>query len=330
MLKEGFPFRKVILFICIFLLTGCSFTNEKTVIKRVDDVITLLFIDYDTNEPLEKQFLQVSNSNGTVIYEGLSDENGIIYLEGVENGTELMFTVTTPYGNEEYTKTVSNESVLVFHIYTQPYHVHTDVPIMLQNPILPHGCEITSLTAILHHYNKTITKEDLSDKYLIKQDFYYKNGKKYGSDPSLMYAGNPRNKDGTYAFSEVLVNSATNYFEKTNSTLKVKNISHSSEEAIRHYVDNGIPVQIWVTLDLSPKRMGSGWYLEENNTYYQMITNVHCVVLTNITDTIVTVMDPLKGYVEYDRKTFFKSYEDLNSQALIVYPGFLQELKGDY
>lgn len=330
MLKELFPFKKVILLFCIFILSACSLTNEKQVIKRVENAVTLLFMDYDTNEPLEKQFLQVLNANGTIIYEGLSNHEGTIYLEGVEDDEQLTFNVTTPYGNEEYIKTVTNNSILVFHIYTQPYDVHLDIPVTLQNPSLPHGCEITSLTAILHHYNLTITKEELSDKYLIKQDFYYKNGKKYGPNPNMMYAGNPRNKNGTYAFSEVLVNSATNYFEKTNSTLKVKNISHSSEETISNYVENGIPVQIWVTLDLTPKRTGNGWYIEPDSSYYTMITNLHCVVLTNITETTVTIMDPLKGYIELDRKTFFKSYQDLNSQALIVYPGFLQEIKNDY
>ena len=52
-----------------------------------------------------------------------------------------------------------------------------------------------------------------------------------------------------------------------------------------------------------------------------MYKNLHAVVLTGIGDSghTVTVMDPLKGNVQYDKEAFFKSYEALGKQAVAIY-----------
>ena len=66
------------------------------------------------------------------------------------------------------------------------------VPVILQNPELPNGCEITTLTAVLNYYGAETSKLEMDQNYLPKQSFEYNMKKKYGPNPNQVYGGEPR------------------------------------------------------------------------------------------------------------------------------------------
>lgn len=47
--------------------------------------------------------------------------------------------------------------------------VYIDVPTVMQNPELPNGCEITSLTAVLNSKGYKVEKTEMADIYLPKE-----------------------------------------------------------------------------------------------------------------------------------------------------------------
>ena len=100
--------------------------------------------------------------------------------------------------------------------------------------------------------------------------------------------------------------------------MKAKDISGSSEKEILAYLNRGVPVVIWVTLDLSKPALNGHWYVSDTGKYYQAYTNLHAVVLKGYKDGMVSVMNPLKGQVTHNQDAFFKSYEELGKHALVL------------
>ena len=65
-------------------------------------------------------------------------------------------------------------------------YIKLPVPQILQNPELPNGCEITSCCEVLRFLGFPADKCDLADNYLPQSKAWY------GTDPNLLYMGNPR------------------------------------------------------------------------------------------------------------------------------------------
>ena len=193
------------------------------------------------------------------------------------------------------------------------------VPVVKQNPQLPHGCEITSLTAVLNYYGADVDKMTMTTSYLPKEPFKTVNGKKYGPDPNVAYAGDPSENRGTYSFAAPIVKAAENYIAQAEMDLLAKDISGSTIDEIELHLELGIPVITWVTLDLSKPRTNGGWTITGTNTFHPMYTNLHAVVLVGIDGDTVEVMDPLKGIVQLNKQQFFDSYKALGEQAVVVY-----------
>lgn len=198
--------------------------------------------------------------------------------------------------------------------------VYIPVDIVLQYPELPNGCEITSLTCILNYYGYPVTKTEMSDTYLSKQPFKRIGDKLYGANPFKAYAGDPRNAGGYFSYAPPIVEAANQYFRTTGQEDRAIDISGRSRQEIMGLLDRGIPVVIWVTLDLSQPRLTESWYFHDSKEYFLAPSNLHAVVLSGYSGNLVHVMDPLKGHRSHDANVFFHSYEALGSQALMIEP----------
>lgn len=199
--------------------------------------------------------------------------------------------------------------------------VNLPVVEILQNPELPSGCEITALTGILNYLGFTIDKLVMTDEYFPQEIFTIKKGKLYGANPYTHYAGNPRNKNsGFYCFPPPIVEAANLYFSDIGTTMTAIDITGCEKEVILSYVKMGIPVLTWTTIDLETPRINYSWYLNNTKEEYQAYVNLHCMILTGFDNDTVTVIDPLKGKVAYNKKTFFEIYEAIGKNAMIVNP----------
>lgn len=200
------------------------------------------------------------------------------------------------------------------------YQKALSVPVVKQKPELPNGCEITSLTAVLKFYGFSVSKMEMANTYLPKEPFVYKNGKRYGPNPYKAYAGDPRLKTGFFSYAPPIVKAAEKYFKGRTTKYTAKDISGSKQEIFYQHLNNGVPVVIWVTLDLSKPKVTSSWYFSDTKEHFKAPVNLHAVVLTGYDKkkNTVQVMNPLKGMVTQDADKFFKSYKELGSHAMIV------------
>lgn len=196
--------------------------------------------------------------------------------------------------------------------------VYIPVDTILQLPELPNGCEITSVTSLLHFYKYEVTKTEMADNYLPKQRFQRKNNKLYGANPYEAYAGDPRDSEGFFTYAPPIVEAANRYIAEVGGEEIAKDISGSSREEIIEQLDKGIPVVVWMTRDLSPLKVEYSWYFHKTEEQFNAPVNLHSVVLNGYDDSKVYVMDPLKGQTTYNANTFFESYYALGSHAMMV------------
>ena len=96
--------------------------------------------------------------------------------------------------------------------------------------------------------------------------------------------------------------------------------SGGSREELLEHLYGGTPVVVWTTLDMSPPKVTYSWYFHDTGELFKAPVNLHVLVLNGYdagTNT-VHVMNPLEGQVTYNADTFFKSYEEMGSHALVV------------
>lgn len=194
------------------------------------------------------------------------------------------------------------------------------VELIFQKPELPNGCEITSLTSALDFYGYSIDKVTLSDEFLPMRPFYRKDGKLYGPHPDQAFSGNPRDGSGFYVFAGPTAKAGNDYIKSVNGEHAITDLTGSSRETIIDYVEQGVPVVIWVTLDLGAPNFNYSWLLDDTGEEYPALLNLHCVVINGINGDQFSVMDPLAGNVSYEVNAFFESYESIGSRALVVLP----------
>jgi len=231
---------------------------------------------------------------------------GLLYFGYLGVGMFTTF-VHNPQSDYEFPFEVPSTEVLL------------DVPVVLQRPALPNGCEITALTAVINFYGYDVKHTTMSDTYLPKQNFEYRNGERYGPNPYVAYIGNPREaKSGFFCYAPPIVEAANRYLSSINSTRRAIDISGTTWRQIIDYLDAGVPVVIWVTEDLEKIKPGFSWRLLSTGALFTAPGNLHAVVLTGHSGVDLHVMDPLHGERKFYMGDLFASYTALGSHAVII------------
>lgn len=321
-----------LLLFCILVLagllgwyTGIFSAKEEQVAKS----IKVLIVEFGSGTPIPDMKIDIKDAETNEnIKQLVADDDGEVSVTDLTPGKSYLFVPSSIYddgtskdaGVAQLVDIEDTTNYVVLETYYVRENRGANVPVVLQNPTLPHGCEITALTSVLNFYGRKVSKETMAKYYLPKEDFKRTgNGKWFGPDPAKKYAGDPTDEsDGMYAFAPVIEKTAKTYLKKKKSSIQVKNITGASKEQILNKVQKGIPVIAWVTLDLSKPSMKEGWRIYGTDEKIQMYRNLHVVVITGYENGKVIVMDPLKGYVAHDENKFFNSFKEMKSQAIVL------------
>lgn len=181
-------------------------------------------------------------------------------------------------------------------------------PCINQNPDLPTGCEVTSLTMVLNYLGYDADKNDLAENYLTKEEFPYAN-------PYYQFVGDPSTSDSFGCYAPVITECALKY--GVNAT----NISYSSMDTICSYIEEGQPVIIWATVDMVPTKFGSTVWTDADGETVSWRGREHCVVMVGFDAAAneVYLADPMNGYITtYRFSTFYTRWQEQGCQAVIV------------
>ena len=147
----------------------------------------------------------------------------------------------------------------------------------------------------------------------------------YGPHPSEAFIGSP---DSSYGFgvfaAPAVAKTMQAIIDEASGRHRAIEVSGVGEDALLSYLDRGIPVCTWTTMDLLPLANKGGWYLMDGaaytEEYYTWPGNEHCVVLVAYDRNTVTVHDPLQGVVTWERALFFQRHAEVGTFAIVLEP----------
>lgn len=238
----------------------------------------------------------------------------IINVDGdIDNYEPAAETTAAPIETTAVVTTVTTERPLVT-VDHLPDSFQLPVEPLMQEPELPTGCEITSLTCLLNYLGFPADKVVMADTYL---GYVLENGTDYTFFEK--YIGDPHS-DGYGCYSPVIVKAASEYLADQNSSLEPVNLSGSTKEELFLVIASGHPVVIWNTVWNQYHDSYLAWTTPDGEDVYWN-TYEHCMLLSgyNIPENTVTVCDPLRGEVQYNMDQFFDVYDDLYQQAMTIY-----------
>lgn len=291
--------------------------------------------------PLSGVEFKVTNAvDGTYIDTVRTDEKGLALVPELKHQTAYQVEAVSTlkpfkaYGEPIYFTMDADEVHVTFNFqvkdHVKRYEINEqgqlviqetfiDIPLIMQEPELPNGCEIVAMASALQFYGYQADKINLAMNFLPRSNFYRVEGELYGPHPDVAFAGEPESRNGFYVFAPPVVKAANDYIESVSGNHRAVDLTGSTKEDIMAYVYEGRPVVIWVTLDLSPARINYSWHLDDGSgELYEAFVNLHCMVIHGFNGDTLYVMDPLKGLMEYPKETFFESYETLGSRAIIL------------
>lgn len=186
---------------------------------------------------------------------------------------------------------------------------------ILQNPELPTGCEITSLTMLLNFMGYDVDKLTMADKYLPKGE--YRNADFYE-----VFVGDPRSSFAYGCFSKPIAKAAEGYLKDKGDldSWNVRNITGCTADSLYAAVDKGYPVVVWASMDMKPIGKGRSWTVSETGKTVTWTANEHCLLLTgyDMKKGLVYMNDPLKGKVSYKMSVFEERFKSLGNHAVII------------
>lgn len=196
-----------------------------------------------------------------------------------------------------------------------------DVPYVTQEGVLPNGCESVSAVMLMKYAGCDISPTEFVDKYLKCEPVTIKWGCRYGPNPKLAYAGDPYSeKNGYGCYAPVIADALNKALE---SGYYSRNISGLTLESIcKLYIDEGIPVAVWVTLNMDEIDKLIQWQAQDGSQSYLYPANEHCMVLCGYDGESYYFNDPYgsRGLTAYPKDDCVLSYNSLGMQAVAVIP----------
>ncbi|WP_342472492.1 C39 family peptidase [Metasolibacillus sp. FSL H7-0170] len=319
----------VMLLFALVILASCQ--NAEPLFRAVknheaanfSDELVVYTVEFYSRVAVPEVIVAIeSESTGEEIARTVASTDGVAAFEQLQEHERFEAVVYHPNGREQsrraftFDKSKPNLIIETFYPHSE---VGLAVPTVFQNPELPNGCEITSLTAMLNYFGVEKDKMTMKREYLPREITEIRDGIRYGPDPELAYAGNPASAtDGFYVFANPIAEAANIVLAEQSSNLRAANITNATKKEVLALIDQGYPVLTWVTIDWQPPRTNRFWIVEETGEKHPIYSNLHAVVLTGYDHNSVTIMNPLYGYETIDINVFFSSYEALGAHAVVI------------
>lgn len=193
------------------------------------------------------------------------------------------------------------------------------VPYISQEGSFPNGCESVSAVMLLRYYGFDITPDEFIDSYLPCEPVRISWGTRYGPNPKLVYAGDPRSdSDGYGCFAPVIVKAMNSYL--SGKGYYAKNVTGTSLSTIAStYIDSGNPVLVWGTVGMKEIDRIIQWQSDDRTESFLYPANEHCMVFSGYDGENYWFSDPYdsNGTVAYPISDSVMAYNQLGTQAVV-------------
>lgn len=197
-----------------------------------------------------------------------------------------------------------------------------DVPYINQAEQWPTGCESVSAVMMLHHLGLDISVDDfiaLLPKAPLETGA---DGKLHGPDPAKHFIGTPYDGESYGCYAPVIADTMNRVFETRGAAFRASDVSGLPMEELRtRWLDQGMPVVFWATIDLLPSRPTTHWILPDGREFV-WACNEHCLLLVGYDDEHWIFNDPWAnhGVIAYDRALVEERHQTMYAMAVAVDP----------
>lgn len=192
-----------------------------------------------------------------------------------------------------------------------------NAPYIDQTVDWPTGCESVSTVMLLKYLGLPITVEEFVENCLQKEPMITKDGKLYGPNPRVSFAGDPKNPDSFGAYAPVITAALDKAL--TNTNYKAVDLTGVPvDNLLTEYIDNGKPVIFWASIDLKETIKGPSWTISATGEGFEWISNEHCMLLVGYDDKNYYFNDPWHnhGVIGYEKNLVEKRHEEQMSMAV--------------
>ena len=190
------------------------------------------------------------------------------------------------------------------------------VPYIDQSEIAPTGCESVTACMLLQYLGYDIPVHTFIKNCLYSLPFTVRNGELWGTDPDLAFAGDPEDKEGFGCYAPVLIKAMEPIIQ---DSYCLKNATGTAVTDLCHrYIEQGMPVPIWSTIDMKPSGLGTKYRLYTDGSWYQWRNHEHCLLLVGYDDKNYWFNDPWHnhGLAAYEKHLFEQRHHEMGMQAI--------------
>ncbi len=193
-----------------------------------------------------------------------------------------------------------------------------DVPFISQKPKFPNGCEAVSAVMALNYFGVDITPSTFIASYLdMGTAPYIRSGKWYACDPREQFPGDPRLSTGWGCYPEVIKKAVDSMGDTSIEATVLKDVPLST--LCSEYIDNGIPVVFWGTIDMQKPQTWMTWTIDDTDRTHTWISPFHCLLLVGYNRNGYYFNDPWrKKQTFYPREAVETAYVGIGREALVV------------
>lgn len=278
--------------------------SKEDAIKRADELERSVVIDKKDNKWIYSTLSPFLIITDTTIHDFEIFDSAIRYAK--RNGYHQIY-----YNSDS--KPIWDDKVKL------PLKAKLNVPVIMQLPELPRGCEVTALAMIFEYYGQSVSKMDLANN--IKKDT---TPYQVDINGSISY-GNPY--DGFVGDMYNVQNNGYGVYhgpiaELANSYLKEKVIDLTGLEfnEVLSFITKGYP--IWSITNSTYKPLEEAYFqIWHTPTGIVKTTNkLHAVVITGFDEKKIYFNDPLSSQPNksVDRNAFQKAWEQMGNQAVTI------------
>ena len=164
------------------------------------------------------------------------------------------------------------------------------VPYIDQSIKYPTGCESVSAVMLLKYLGYEITVDEFIQNCLECREMEIRDGVLYGPDPNKFFCGSPYDEDsfGIYAkgLLKALEKAAGKDFQFTDES------GTPIQKLLEKYIDQGMPVVFWATLDFTPVPEERDHWLLADGTDFAWKCHEHCLLLVGYDEENYWFNDP--------------------------------------
>ncbi len=178
---------------------------------------------------------------------------------------------------------------------------YIEVPYIDQSVRYPTGCESVSAVMLLQYLGYDLTVDDFISRYLKKQSFEVREGELYGPDPRKVFCGSPYDDDSFGCYAPVIGEALKGILGDSYAVLD--ETGTDMETLLERYIDQGMPVIFWASINMREPVIGPQWRLLESGELFTWISNEHCMLLVGYDEEGYYFNDPYDnhGVIRYPK-----------------------------